>query len=68
MNERKSTKRPTGAETLFPSPGEQEPGKRGTWEESVTPRGWALRWDGLALTEIRERRGGRDPSSTAAKS
>lgn len=72
MNEENRVQWPTkeGAcpETFFQFMGEQEPvGNKGMWEKSVTPRGWALQWDGFALTEIRKRRSGRAPSSTAAE-
>lgn len=36
----------------------------GMWEEFGEHGGWALEWDGFALSEIRKRRSGREPSST----
>lgn len=35
-----------------------------TWEqEQVEPRGWALKWDGVALSQIRDGRTGLGPLS-----
>jgi len=52
----RSTKEPARAETLFQPTAEQEPvGNKRVWEKFAKPRGWALRWDGFALSEIRKR-------------
>ncbi len=32
-----------------------------TWEKFPEPQGWALKWDGFALSEIREQQNGRAP-------
>ena len=34
-----------------------------TDEETVEPRGWALKWDGVALLQIRDDRAGLGPSA-----
>ena len=36
----------------------------GTWHKFAEPRGWALKWDGFALSEIGEHQNGRMPFPT----
>ena len=36
----------------------------GTWREFAEPRGWALKWDGFALSEIGEHQNGWMPFPT----
>jgi hypothetical protein len=36
----------------------------GTWRKFAESQGWALKWDGFALSEIGERENGRTPFPT----
>ena len=35
----------------------------GAWEKFAEPRGWALKWDGMALAGVLERRSGNGRAS-----
>jgi hypothetical protein len=39
-----------------------------TWKKFAEPRGWALKWDGFALSEIEEWQNGRAPLMDVTRS
>ena len=54
---------PTSAREGAGSTGEQAQGRRsGARKRFAEPRGWALKWDGVALSRLENRRNGHTPS------
>jgi hypothetical protein len=56
----------TSAQGATRSAGERvQENRSGAREKFPEPRGWALKWDGFALSMVRERRNGRTPTPAA---